>query len=152
MSSPLFCENSAQWDYSPVGCRRALCLIFGGSLKDFLSPKACMVKSSQCRVFWETIIFESIVKPHANTVRLSAFGTALFVLSRLCVKFGWESPICVNRVKTYSQTYPDIVPIVFDIWLVMLLLQVTTAQLDRFRSVLCQTYIIWDFHFGAIGI
>lgn len=87
VSSPLFCENSAQWEHSPFGSRRALYLIFGGSLKDFLSPNACVVKSSQCRVFWETIIFESIVKPHANTVRLSAFGTALFVLSRLCVKF-----------------------------------------------------------------
>lgn len=81
-----------------------------------LAPNACMVKSSQCRVFWETIIFESIVKPHANRVRLSAFGTALFVLSRLCVKFGWESPICVHKVKAYSQTYPDIVPVDFDIW------------------------------------
>lgn len=59
---------------------------------------------------------------------------------------------CVNRVKTYSQTYSDIVPVVFDIWLVMLLLQETTAQLDRFRSVLCQTYFIWDFPFVAIGI
>jgi len=72
-----------------------------------------------------------------------------------CPVYVWSLDERVPSVLTewrYSQTYSDIVPIVFDIWLVMLLLQVTTAQLDRFRSVLCQTYFIWDFPFVAIGI